>query len=134
MDEPSTSEPTSSSAPQTLMRIPLNVDLALHAVPAIALVLDFFFFEKRYTRYQVARVAPLTATLFGLWYVSWVEYCATHNGRCMCPTSYFSSLLLIPDAVPYPFLEYPYYIRALVYIGAMVQAFLSFRFLNSLHS
>lgn len=40
---------------------------------------------------------------------------------------------LITDAVPYPFLQCPYHIRALVYIGAVVQAFLSFRFLNSLH-
>jgi len=116
------------------MRIPLNVDLALHAAPAIALALDFFLFEKRYTSYQVARVAPLTAILFGLWYVSWVEYCANHNGRCMSLVSCFSSPSLIPDAVPYPFLEHPYYIRALVYVGAVVQAFLSFRFLNSLHS
>ena len=43
-------------------------------------------------------------------------------------------LSLTRDPVPYPFLEHPYYIRALVYVGAVVQAFLSFRFLNSLHS
>lgn len=79
MAEPSTSEPSAAAG---LMRIPLSVDLALHAVPAIALVLDFFFFERKYTKYQVARVLPLTAILFGLWYVSWVEYCASHNGRC----------------------------------------------------
>ncbi|KAF9643042.1 hypothetical protein BDM02DRAFT_3104938 [Thelephora ganbajun] len=114
MDEPPTSEQTSSSASATLMRVPFKVDLALHAVPGIALVLDFFFFEERYTKYQVARVVPLTTILFGLWYVSWVEYCASHNGR-----------------FPYPFLESPYHIRALVYVGAVVQSFLSFRFLNS---
>lgn len=64
------------------MRIPLSVDLAMHAVPAITLTLDFFLFEKRYTRYQVTHIAPLAAILFGLWYVSWVEYCASYNGRC----------------------------------------------------
>ena len=41
---------------------------------------------------------------------------------------------LTTDIVPYPFLEHPYYIRTVVYVGAVVQAFLSFRFLNSLHS
>jgi len=112
-----TSKLTSSTASLAFMRIPLRVDLALHAAPAIALVLDFFLFEKRYTGYQVRCVAPSIAILFGLWYVGWVEYCASHNGR-----------------FPYPFLEYPYYVRALVYAGAVVQAFLSFRFLNSLHS
>jgi len=66
-----------------MMVISLRVDLALHAAPAIALVLDFFLFEKKYTRYQVVRVAPLTAILFGIWYVSWVEYCASQNGRCV---------------------------------------------------
>lgn len=70
------------------MRIPLKVDLALHAAPGIALALDFFFFEKKYTRFQVARVAPLTVVLFGAWYVSLVEYCASHNERCESPVSY----------------------------------------------
>jgi len=65
-----------------LMKLPLKVDLALHAAPGVSLVFDFFFFEKQYTRYQVARVAPLAAVLFGVWYVGWVEYCASRNGRC----------------------------------------------------
>lgn len=109
--------PTSeSSAAAALITLPLKVDLALHAVPGIALTLDFFLFEKRYTRYQVTHVAPLSSILFGLWYVIWVEYCASHNGR-----------------FPYPFLESPYYIRALVYIGAVFQAIFSFRILNFLH-
>jgi len=134
MDKSSTTEPTSSSVPLALMRIPLGVDLSLHAAPGIALVLDFFLFERKYTRYQVARVAPLASVLFGLWYVGWVEYCAIHNGRCTPSLLVSGLLLLITDTVPYPFLEYPYYIRALVYVGAVMCAVLSFRFLNLLHS
>jgi hypothetical protein len=84
MGEPPTSEPSAAAA---FMGIPLHVDLALHAAPGAALLLDFFFFERRYTKYQVARVAPLAAVLFGLWYVGWVEYCASHNGRCMWSVS-----------------------------------------------
>jgi hypothetical protein len=29
----------------------------------------------------------LAAVLFGIWYVSWVEYCASHNERCTLPVS-----------------------------------------------
>ena len=134
VDKPSTTEPTSSSVPLVLMRLPLGVDLSLHAAPGIALVLDFFLFERKYNRYQVTRVAPLAAVLFGLWYVSWVEYCAIHNGRCTSSILVSCSPPLITDVVPYPFLEYPYYIRALVYVGAVMQTVLSFRFLNLLHS
>ncbi|KAF9780720.1 FAR-17a/AIG1-like protein [Thelephora terrestris] len=105
-----------SSAAAAFLKLPLKVDLALHALPGIALAFDFFFFEKRYTKFQAARVAPLTAVLFGVWYVSWVEYCASHNER-----------------FPYPFLDSPYYIRAFIYVGAVLQAILSFRVLNSLH-
>ena len=117
------------------MKLPLTVDLALHIAPAVALMLDFFFFEKRYTNYQVARVAPLTTILFALWYVGCVEYFASQNGRCTWPASCLALYtLLITVVVPYPFLEFPYYIRASVYIGAMVLANWSFRFLNWLHS
>lgn len=87
MSKPSTGEPTSAPTALALMRIPIRVDLALHAVPAVALVLDFFLFEKRYTEYQATRVAPLTAILFGLWYVCWVEYCASSNGICTSSNS-----------------------------------------------
>jgi hypothetical protein len=132
MDGPPTSEP--SAAMIASMKLPLSVDLALHAAPGIVLLLDFFFFERRYTKRQVTRVAPLTAILFGLWYVSWVEYCANHNGRCESSIPVSGLLLLITGAVPYPFLEAPYYIRTLVYIGAVFLAILSFRVLNSLHS
>lgn len=73
------------------MRIPLHIDLALHAVPGIVLVLDFFLFERKYTRYQVTRIAPLIAVLFGIWYVSCLEYYAGQNGRCTSPISYLAS-------------------------------------------
>lgn len=113
MDELLTSEHTAMAA---YMRIPFGVDLALHVVPGAALVLDFFFFERRYTKYQAARVAPITAILVGVWYVSLVEYCAGYNGR-----------------FPYPFLDNPVYIRMSIYIGAVLQAIVTFRVLNYLH-
>jgi len=69
------------------MKIPLKVDLALHVAPGIALALDFFFFEKRYTRYQVVRVAPLVIVLFGVWYAGLVEYCASRDGGCRSSVS-----------------------------------------------
>lgn len=93
-DVPPTSEP---SVAAVFMELPLKVDLALHAAPVIALTLDFFLFEKRYTRYQVTHVAPLTSILFGLWYVIWVEYCASHNGRCTLS----ASCLLPPSVIDY---------------------------------
>lgn len=79
MGEPPTSGPSAAAA---FMGLPLNVDLALHAAPAVALLLDFFFFERKYTKHQVTRVAPLAVVFFGLWYVSFAEYCASYNGRC----------------------------------------------------
>lgn len=64
------------------MRIPLTLDLSIHAVPTIALTLDFFLFEVKYSvktaRVGGAGVVALAAVLYG----SWVEYCASYNGKC----------------------------------------------------
>jgi hypothetical protein len=64
------------------MRIPLSVDLALHAVPALSLLADFMIFEKKYSRNQVTYGAPLVAATFTVWYAWWVERCASFNGVC----------------------------------------------------
>jgi hypothetical protein len=81
----STAEPT--SAGPAVFRIPLEVDLALHAAPGITLFLDFFLFEKRYSKKQALYGAPVVAISAGVWYVSWVEYFATYNGACKCTTA-----------------------------------------------
>ncbi|KAF9483902.1 hypothetical protein BDN70DRAFT_873302 [Pholiota conissans] len=114
--EPST--PSSSSTSPPLFYLPLTVDLSLHAVPAISLTLDFFFFERKYTKKEVHVIAPIAAAGFALWYGSWVEYCGKMNN----------------GSFPYPFLtENPQEIRIGIYIGATVLSFFSFRFINSLH-
>lgn len=66
-----------------LFRIPLSIDLALHAVPCISLLIDFFFFEKKYNKQEVKVGAPTAAFVFSLWYTLWVEHCARmNNGNC----------------------------------------------------
>lgn len=66
------------------MRLPLKHDLALHAAPGITLFLDFILFEMKYSHTAASKGAPLAATLFCVWYSSWVEYCASFNGACEC--------------------------------------------------
>ena len=75
-------EPTSSNAVPKFIRLDLNVDLALHAVPALTLFLDFILFERPYSHKAARRGAPLLSVLAALWYGSWVEYCASYNGTC----------------------------------------------------
>lgn len=62
--------------------LPLRIDFALHAVPAIALLLDFMLFEHRYSRRALVLVAPLMSLVATLGYSSWVEFCASKNGTC----------------------------------------------------
>ncbi|TDL27363.1 hypothetical protein BD410DRAFT_782456 [Rickenella mellea] len=110
------SEPTSAAPELSLMRIPLRVDLALHATPALTLLANFFLFETRYSIAETKYPAAIVTTLYGIFYALWVEYCAKHNGH-----------------FPYPFLEHPLRGRLLVYSGASLLALLSFRAINSMH-
>ena len=72
-----------SSAAPPPFRLDLSVDLALHAVPATTLLVDFIFFERRYSPREMKRDAPIMTFLMALWYGCWVEYCAKHNdGIC----------------------------------------------------
>ncbi|TFK77069.1 hypothetical protein BDN72DRAFT_754561 [Pluteus cervinus] len=102
-----------------LLRIPLSIDLGLHAVPAIVLLVDFFAFETKYSRKAVMVESWILAGIYASFYASWAEFCATHN-----------------DGIyPYPFLTVsPLWGRVLIYIGATTISLSSFRFLNYLHS
>ena len=63
-------------------RIPLSVDLALHATPSLAMLADFFLFESKYKWKDVQVGAPITTAAFALWYGFWVEHCGKINGVC----------------------------------------------------
>ena len=79
---PGSSPLTSAPEAPPLIRIPLSVDLALHVCPALTLLIDFFCFENSYSAKEAGRDAVRVASLFGLWYSVWVEYCASYNGHC----------------------------------------------------
>ncbi|KAI0673054.1 FAR-17a/AIG1-like protein [Trametes maxima] len=118
MSDPEETTPTSSSLVPEPTRLPLQVDLALHAAPAISMFIDFYFFEKKYSK-TASRWGSITLmALAGSWYSTWVEHCASYNG-------FF----------PYPFLtENPYNIRVAIYVAATTFAAVSFMVLNALHS
>ncbi|ORX39694.1 FAR-17a/AIG1-like protein [Kockovaella imperatae] len=113
------SSPVPSSVPATdlLFKIPLNMDLSMHALPAFALLFDFFFLEKKYTPPASTIGAPLLALTFGTLYGVWVEHCATINGK-----------------FPYPFLNVMDFIpRVILYITATFGSLFAFWGLNGLH-
>ncbi|KAF8909216.1 FAR-17a/AIG1-like protein [Mucidula mucida] len=109
-------EPTSSSEVPDLFRIPLSVDLGLHALPGLALVLDFMLFEKKYSRKTMSSYALPLATLVTVLYTSWEEYCSSING-----------------VFPYPFLNNTVEVRLAIYAGATAIAYISLRALNAIH-
>ncbi|RPD66307.1 hypothetical protein L226DRAFT_195280 [Lentinus tigrinus ALCF2SS1-7] len=117
MADPNASEPTSSSTMPEPQRLPLSTDLALHAAPAIALIIDFYLLERKYPK-TVSRYGSFVfAAVVGTWYACWVEYCASYNG-------FF----------PYPFLtQNPFNARVAIYVGASTFAALAFMALNALH-
>jgi len=75
-------EPTSSGAAPPPYRLGLDVDLAVHALPAISLFLNFVLFEKKYSRKEVWYGAPAMASAMAVWYSSLAEYCGKLNGTC----------------------------------------------------
>ncbi|RXW18876.1 hypothetical protein EST38_g6977 [Candolleomyces aberdarensis] len=110
--------PSSSSEAPKPFYLPLSIDLALHACPAIALMVDFFAFESKYTASEVKYAVPAIVACYCVFYGSWVEYCATKNNGIF----------------PYPFLTHsPLPGRIAIYVGASLLAVVSFRFLNWLH-
>ncbi|KAJ6630680.1 FAR-17a/AIG1-like protein [Mycena sp. CBHHK59/15] len=109
--------PSESASTSVIQRIPLRMDLALHAAPALALLADFMIFERRYRKADILYVAPVLTFLCTMWYGWWAEHCASINGT-----------------FPYPFLtQNPLEIRLRIYAGAGTVAFLSFYALNILH-
>jgi hypothetical protein len=78
MQKSSVVEEPSSQLPE-FIGIPLSMDLALHAVPALSLLLDFFAFEMPY--FDLGAAVKLMVA-FTLWYSTWVEYCGANNGTC----------------------------------------------------
>jgi len=115
--EPSSAIDLDSAIDPLLFRIPLSLDLTLHASPVIALLIDFFLLEEKYPPRAVRRTAPILAVLYGVGYGCFVEYCASFNGR-----------------FPYPFLNVPIIGRLAIYAAAVVVAFSSMRTLNFLHN
>ena len=82
-EDPGEATPSSSSEMLALMRIPLNMDLALHAVPAVTLLIDFLVFERKYSAGAVRYGAPLAVVLSTVGYGSWAEHCAKYtDGVC----------------------------------------------------
>ncbi|KAJ7740719.1 FAR-17a/AIG1-like protein [Mycena maculata] len=101
----------------TILVLPLRIDLALHAVPCLALLADFMIFEHRYGRKAILYAAPAITLICTLWYASWVEHCATKN-----------------RTFPYPFLTLnPFEIRLRIYAATGTLACLSLYALNALH-
>lgn len=72
----------SAEASDDLIRVPLYLDLALHAVPGTVLLIDFLLFERKYTKGYARYGGAVVAILAGTWYGWWVEYCASFNGTC----------------------------------------------------
>ncbi|KAI0736998.1 FAR-17a/AIG1-like protein [Fomitopsis betulina] len=109
-------EPSSSEL--AILRIPLKTDLALHAVPAISLLVDFFFVERRYSHRQAVWGGIAMTVLACSTYAPWIEYCSKFNG-----------------SFPYPFLtDSPFDIRVMIYVGLSTFALVTFWVLNALHS
>ncbi|KAF9521183.1 hypothetical protein BS47DRAFT_18165 [Hydnum rufescens UP504] len=95
--------------------LPLDVDLALHAAPAVALLLEFFLLERKYSAFDVTRVAPFLLFTYSTSYCIWIEYTSTMN-----------------KTFPYPFLNTSLLNRLAIYISATLFAYISFRILNAL--
>jgi hypothetical protein len=75
--------PSSDAMVEMLFYLPLDMDLAMHVAPTVALTLDFFMFESRYSHKAVNTFAPLLALAYTVWYGWWVERCGDrNNGIC----------------------------------------------------
>ena len=93
---------------EALVYIPLEMDLALHAAPAISLTLDFFLFESKYNRKATHLLAPLLALSYTVWYSWWAERCgAMNNGACNCLSSLAYSWKLIHHILSFSSISFP---------------------------
>jgi hypothetical protein len=126
-------EPGSVNEMLMLFRLPLFLDLTLHASPVLALLVDFLFLERRYSQRALTTTAPSIAILYGVGYSCFVEYCASFNGHCKGFTTetFVSGVTTWLD--PYPFLDVSLKSRLAIYTAATMVALFSFRGLNSIH-
>ena len=133
------SKPSSNQEPslQSLLVLPIEIDLALHVLPVASLLLDFFAFEHAFTDRECHRSATIVVSLFGIWYFLWLEYCASHNGTCeflrTCTVFSTGAQFCLTLAVPYPFLNGPLYGRVIIYVATTALALFSFRGINKIH-
>jgi len=106
-----------SSLGDAVPRLPLSIDLALHASPSFVLLVDFLLFETKYSKRMLANT-PYIVSIFAIWYGSWVERCARGNNGIF----------------PYPFLtDNPFKYRLVIYTGAAVLGYTAFWTINRLH-
>lgn len=106
------------AAGKDLVIIPLSADLSMHAAPFIALMLDFFLYERKFSRRQMNRVAPVVTLAYGMIYGGMLEYLATCDG-------YFL----------YPFLDVsPFFVRLAIYALGTCGGYACLRLLNGLRS
>ncbi|KIK59784.1 hypothetical protein GYMLUDRAFT_44239 [Collybiopsis luxurians FD-317 M1] len=111
-------EGTTSPHASQFIRLPLSMDFALHAAPAISLLVDFLMLGKRLSRNELRFGTPAVSFFYTSFYAWWVERCASFNGK-----------------FPYPFLtESSLEIRMAIYFGAGSLALTSYWLINSLHA
>lgn len=126
--------PTASNHTPALFRIPLSLDLALHAAPALFLLAHFYLLEPKFDRRSISRLSVLVSTIFAVWYSAWVENCAAYNGTCKSLLAYRNYVMVQSSfLVPYPFLQVPFSRRIAIYLTATAFANACLRVLNVLH-
>lgn len=78
--------------------------MALHLVPALSQIIEFFILERKYSEQQIKKQAPLVLIAAGISYVSWAEYCASKNGSCKCDrfVDWFQPSNDVPSSLPLP--------------------------------
>ncbi|KAK4053440.1 hypothetical protein OIV83_001606 [Microbotryomycetes sp. JL201] len=107
-------DPKLLTPPGTMFKIPLFLDISIHALPALFLWIDFLVFSPRMSK----SVNPLLISALGtLAYTTWMEYAAAQNKH-----------------FPYPFLDHmPPVARSLFYL-CMIPVLLGlFKCANGIH-
>lgn len=67
-------------------------------------------------------------------YTTWMEYCKSRNGNCMCKFFHTKAIPTDMSAVPYPFLgELGLPQRLTFYAACTVVAYVLFKIANSIH-
>lgn len=99
---PGSVEPSSAEAAKPdLAFVSLDIDLALHAAPALSLLADFFLLERRFSASQVRKQATLLSVIVGVWYGWWVEHCAVYNKTCTFILNSVAMIRTYDHTIPY---------------------------------